>query len=128
MNIKQWIYLLGLTVGTAALADTADVLKVEKKQAEDKTWSFSVTVAHTDTGWEDYANGWDVVLPDGTMLKRNPNDPFTRLLLHPHVDEQPFTRSQFGLTIPEGITEVTVKAHTTVGGWGGKELVVQLQD
>ena len=38
------------------------------------------------TGWEHYANKWDVVGPDDTILG-------TRVLLHPHVNEQPFTRS-----------------------------------
>ncbi len=90
------------------------------------TWTFNVTVRHPDTGWEDYADGWDVVLPDGTVVKRNADDPFTRLLLHPHENEQPFTRSQSGLTIPEDVTTVTVRAHDIVDGFGGQEVVVDL--
>lgn len=90
------------------------------------TWTFHVTVRHPDTGWEDYADGWDVVLPDGTVLKRNSDDPFTRLLLHPHETEQPFTRSQSGLVIPDSITQVTVRAHDIVDGFGGVEVVVDL--
>lgn len=90
------------------------------------TWTFHVTVRHPDTGWEDYADGWDVVLPDGTVLKSNADDPFTRLLLHPHENEQPFTRSQSGLTIPDGVTEVTVRAHDLVDGFGGAVVVVDL--
>ncbi len=91
-----------------------------------ETWTFHVTVRHPDTGWEDYADGWDVVLPDGTVLKRNADDPFTRLLLHPHETEQPFTRSQSGLTIPDGITQVTVRAHDLVDEFGGAEVLVDL--
>ncbi|GEM_PF-639943 len=90
------------------------------------TWTFHVTVSHPDTGWEDYVDGWDVVLPDGTVLKRNPDDPFTRLLLHPHETEQPFTRSQSGLVIPDGVTQVTVRAHELVDGFGGIEVIVDL--
>lgn len=90
------------------------------------SWTFHVTVRHPDTGWDDYADGWDVVLPDGTVLKRNPDDPFTRLLLHPHETEQPFTRSQSGLVIPDGVTQVTVRAHDLVDGFGGVEVVVDL--
>jgi len=90
------------------------------------SWTFHVTVRHPDSGWDDYADGWDVVLPDGTVLKANPDDPFTRLLLHPHETEQPFTRSQSGLVIPEGITQVTVRAHDLVDGFGGVEVVVDL--
>jgi len=90
------------------------------------TWTFHVTVRHPDSGWDDYADGWDVVLPDGTVLKQNTDDPFTRLLLHPHETEQPFTRSQSGLVIPDDVTQVTVRAHDLVDGFGGAEVVVDL--
>jgi hypothetical protein len=104
----------------------ADVLFVRAAQAADGTWRFDVTVFHPDAGWEDYADGWDVLTPDGAVLKLNPDDPFTRLLLHPHENEQPFTRSQSGLVIPEGITKLTVRAHDLVDGFGGREVVVDL--
>jgi hypothetical protein len=89
-------------------------------------WIFHVTVEHPDTGWEDYADGWDVLTPDGTVLKPDPDSPFTRLLLHPHENEQPFTRSQSGITIPPGVTQVRVRAHDLVDGYGGREIVVDL--
>jgi hypothetical protein len=92
-----------------------------------ESWTFNVTVSHPDTGWEDYADGWNVVTPDGTVLKRNPNDPFTRELLHPHQNEQPFTRSQSGLILNEGITQVIVRAHDLVDGFGGAEILVDLE-
>ena len=111
---------------TPAQAGMADVAFVKAVQAADGSWTFSVTVRHPDTGWEDYADGWDVVTPDGQILKRNPDDPFTRLLLHPHVDEQPFTRSQSGILIPDGVTQVTVRAHSLTRGFGGREILVDL--
>lgn len=104
----------------------ADVVFVRAVEGAGGTWTFHVTVEHPDTGWEDYADGWDVVTPDGQVLKADPEDPFTRLLLHPHVDEQPFTRSQSGLTIPPGVDEVTVRAHDLVDGYGGDEVTVDL--
>jgi len=55
-----------------------------------------------------------------------PEDPFTRLLLHPHVDEQPFTRSQRGIRVPPGVRELTVRAHDLVDGYGGREVLVDL--
>jgi len=104
----------------------ADVTYVRAVQAVDGSWTFYVTVSHPDTGWEDYADGWDIVLPDGTQLKVQEGDPFTRLLLHPHVDEQPFTRSQSGIVIPKNITQFTVRAHDIVDGFGGQEVFVDL--
>jgi hypothetical protein len=41
-----------------------------------------------------------------------------RVLLHPHVDEQPFTRSLSGVAIPSDVEQVTVRAHDNVDGWG----------
>jgi hypothetical protein len=113
-------------VSVAEMGGNADVLFVRAVQATDGTWTFHVTVEHPDTGWEDYADGWDVLTPEGQVLVRNPNDPFTRLLLHPHENEQPFTRSQSGIAIPEGVTQVRVRAHDLVDGYGGREVVVDL--
>jgi len=89
-------------------------------------WTFSVTVQHPDTGWSDYCNGWDVVTDQGEILKSSSQDQFTRLLLHPHEHEQPFTRSQSGLHVPEGATILTVRAHDIVHGFGGKEITINL--
>ena len=104
----------------------ANVVHVRAVHTADGSWTFHVTVEHPDVGWEDYADGWDVVLPDGTVLRPDPDSPFTRLLLHPHVDEQPFTRSQSGIAIPPGITVVRVRAHDLVDGYGGHEIAVDL--
>ena len=104
----------------------ADVVFVRAQLSGENTWRFDVTVAHPDSGWDDYADGWDVVLPDGTVVKPDADSPFTRLLLHPHENEQPFTRSQSGVVIPAVVTMVTVRAHDIVDGFGGQEVVVDL--
>jgi hypothetical protein len=104
----------------------ADVLHVRAMQASDGTWTFYVTVSHPDTGWEDYADGWDVLTGEGIVLKPDTGSPFTRLLLHPHVDEQPFTRSQSGIVIPAEVTKVRVRAHDLADGYGGREVLVDL--
>ncbi len=70
---------------------------------------FEVTLSHGDTGWDDYADGWRIELADGTVLG-------TRVLAHPHVEEQPFTRSS-SIAVPAGVTEVFVRASTNVDGW-----------
>jgi hypothetical protein len=72
--------------------------------------SISVTLSHPDTGWDHYADGWEVLDADGNSLG-------IRELAHPHVHEQPFTRSLSGITIPEGTTVLYVRARCNVDGW-----------
>ena len=120
-----------VTPGATVMSSTesaanADVEFVRAVEAADGSWTFEVTVRHPDTGWEDYADGWDVVTLQGVVIKRRPEDPFTRLLLHPHETEQPFTRNQADLVIPEGVTQVIVRAHDIVDGFGGQEVTVDL--
>lgn len=45
-----------------------------------------------------------------------------RELAHPHVHEQPFTRSLDGVEIPEGVEKVTIRAHDSVHEYGGEEI------
>ncbi|MEH6577124.1 MAG: hypothetical protein V7731_08600 [Amphritea sp.] len=102
-----------------ALAAEADVLTVEVSKQADNRYQFRVTVQHADEGWDHYANRWEVVGPDGEVLA-------TRVLLHPHVNEQPFTRSLSAVDIPAGISEVRVRATDSVHGYGGQEYTLSL--
>ena len=101
-----------------AFADDAAIEAAEAWQSGN-VWTFSVTLSHGDTGWDDYADGWRVVAADGTELG-------FRELLHPHVAEQPFTRSLSGVTIPDGITQVFIEARTNTDGWGAARFPVAL--
>jgi hypothetical protein len=103
----------------SAVAGEADVVDARVTRQSDGTYSFEVSVRHDDTGWDHYADAWQVVGPDGTVLA-------TRVLLHPHETEQPFTRSLVGATIPEGIRAVTLRAHDKVHGYGGITVEVEL--
>ncbi len=94
-------------------AGGADVIDV-KATKSGKTFNFDVTVRHADTGWKHYANKWEVVTPDGKVLG-------TRVLYHPHVNEQPFTRSLSGVAIPSAVKEVIVRAYDSKHGAGGKD-------
>lgn len=106
----------------------ADVTFVKAISTGDQRWKFEVTVEHNDTGWRDYANGWDVVLDNGEVVLISPQHKFTRELAHPHVNEQPFTRSQQNLLIPASTTSVTVRAHDIVDQYGGKTVRVLLNE
>ncbi|MFV2051848.1 hypothetical protein [Aliiroseovarius sp. YM-037] len=96
-------------LATTTLADAPVVERVEANRSGDE-WRFNVTLSHADTGWDDYADGWRVEAEDGTDLG-------TRVLHHPHVEEQPFTRSLSGVTIPEGTETVYIRARTKPEGW-----------
>ena len=113
------IALILLLAALPAWAGEADVLEVEAVPAANGAWSFNVTVAHTDEGWSHYADRWEIVAPDGRVIA-------TRTLLHPHVREQPFTRSLSGVVIPEGVTRVIIRAHDKEHGLGGVEVTVEL--
>ncbi len=102
----------------AALAGEADVVDVRATKSGG-SYRFDVTVRHADEGWDHYADAWDVVGPDGAVLG-------TRVLVHPHDTEQPFTRSLGGVKIPAGVDEVTIRAHDSVHKYGGREFTVKL--
>lgn len=93
-----------------ALADTPVVEAVQAEQHGD-SWTFSVTLSHPDTGWDHYADGWEVFDIDGNSLG-------LRVLAHPHVNEQPFTRSLTGVVLPTGTTQIQIKTRDNVDGWG----------
>ncbi|NJN45833.1 MAG: hypothetical protein HC808_04395 [Candidatus Competibacteraceae bacterium] len=103
----------------AGYAGEADVVDVKATATGDATYRFDVTVRHADEGWDHYADRWDVVAPDGKVLG-------TRVLYHPHVDEQPFTRSLDAVRIPLTVNQVTIRAHDLVHGYGGTEMTVAL--
>ena len=110
---------LGLTLlAPLAWADTPEVVAATATATGD-TWRISATVRHTDTGWDHDADAWRVELPDGTILA-------VRTLLHPHVNEQPFTRSLNGVRIPEGTSAVVVRARDNLHGWGSVTATITL--
>jgi len=75
-------------------------------------YTFNVTISSPDTGCEQYADWWEVLRTNGTLIYR-------RILAHSHVNEQPFTRSGSSVHIEES-TEVYVRAHMNTNGYGTK--------
>lgn len=108
-----------LTQTTAAATGCADVIGASAEQAADGTYAFRVTVRSADTGPEKHADAWELRAPDGTVLG-------TRVLLHDHVNEQPFTRSLSGVEIPAGVTDVVIAARDSVAGFCGETFTLAL--
>ena len=116
--LKRLLFLVALSA-TPVLADPPVIQNIVTKKSGD-SWTFDVTIRHGDTGWDDYADGWRILDADGNELGM-------RNLAHPHVDEQPFTRSLSGVRIPDGVSEVGVQASDTVGGWSSAVKTVKLR-
>ena len=106
-----------IPVSATEATGCADVVDVVLTPEGPGTYRFDVTVLSTDTGWDQYADLWEVRTPDGTILGE-------RVLTHPHVDEQPFTRSQSGIEIPTDVGLGTVIARDRVGGYCGEPFEV----
>lgn len=112
--------LAGLFAFASAAAHAGDVEVVAVTfDKQGGTWSVNTTLRHADSGWDHYADAWRVVTVDGRVLG-------TRTLYHPHVDEQPFTRSLSGIAIPGSTTVVFVEAHDKVHGWSRQRVRVDL--
>lgn len=76
----------------------------------EENYTFSVGIASPDTGCEQYADWWEVITEDGTLIYR-------RILAHSHVNEQPFVRS--GGTVSIAANQVViVRAHMNTSGYG----------
>jgi len=91
----------------------ADVLSVQVN-GQPGAYQFAVEVASPDSGCDQYADWWEVVSVDGELVYR-------RILLHSHVDEQPFTRAGGPVNIAAN-TLVWVRAHMNTSGYGGTVL------
>lgn len=120
--MRSYMALAALLIfGSAlpALADEPSVLDVVAVANADGSYGFSATVSHRDEGWKHYANKWEVVMPDGKVAGE-------RVLFHPHVNEQPFTRSLGRVEVPIGTTEVTIRAYCSVTGAGSRTFTVKL--
>lgn len=117
------IFIIALMVvslaATIVCAGEADVVDVKAKKTGENVFYFRVSVHHDDEGWDHYADKWDVVAPDGKVLG-------SRILHHPHVNEQPFTRSLSGVKIPDTIETVTIRSHDSVHLYGGETKMVEL--
>ena len=104
--------------GSTADADFPDVIEAELSDEGD-TYSLEVTMSSEYDTPERYADGWRVLDPEGNELG-------TMELGHDHASEQPFTRSQSDLEIPDGVERVTIEGHDLENGYGGATVDVDV--
>jgi len=99
------------TTTTTEADGCADVVDATVERSGD-LFVVTATVRSADTGWDRYADEWHVRMPDGEVLG-------TRVLAHPHVNEQPFTRSLTDVEIPAAASSVEIAARDSVVGYCG---------
>lgn len=99
-------------------AGEADVVDVTIESLGNGKFRINATIAHEDTGWDHYANRWDVLNESGEVIG-------VRELAHPHVNEQPFTRS-VSVAIPISVKTITIRANDSVHETGGKTVEIEV--
>lgn len=92
----------------------AKILNVTTSGSENN-YNFNVGVSSPDTGCDQYADWWEVLTEDGTLLYR-------RILAHSHVNEQPFVRS--GGPVATGDDAIVIiRAHMNTSGYGTEAFI-----
>jgi hypothetical protein len=119
MQLVYWIVFFVQLFTIEAFAGEADVVAMKVRHNGGNSFQIVTTVKHGDTGWNHYTNGWEVLDDQGNVLGK-------RVLHHPHVNEQPFSRS-LTLDLLPSVESITVRALDSVHGTGGKTLRFQLQ-
>nr|WP_306266727.1 hypothetical protein [Pararhizobium sp. IMCC3301] len=112
-----WFVLLAAV--SPALAGEAEVVTAAATPDSTGAWRIDATIRHADEGWEHYANAFEVLGPQGRILA-------VRVLVHPHVEEQPFTRSLGDVAIPPGTDFIVIRARDSVHEYGGSEFRIDL--
>ncbi len=116
--MKSLLSLFLMLFSSVCISGDVNIVFAKFKQ-RDAGWQVDVTLKHADSGWDHYANAWRIVDESGKELAK-------RVLAHPHVDEQPFTRSLFSAKIPQKTTIVYIEARDTVHGWSSQRVRVDL--
>lgn len=95
-----------------------DIVDASATQGGDGTWTFEVTVSSPYDSPERYADGWRVTAGDQVFGEKT--------LAHDHAAQQPFTRTQTGVEIPDDVSSVTVEGRDLSNGYGGSTRKVNL--
>ncbi|MGH1538083.1 MAG: hypothetical protein ACRBDX_08575 [Gammaproteobacteria bacterium] len=118
--MKVLILYLSIIISGVCYASEVDIIKVKAELTSAQKYNISVTLKHADEGWEHYANSWRIYSPEGELLDE-------RVLHHPHVKEQPFTRNILGVSVPRELSEVIIVAVCSKTGESKKSYTLKLR-
>ena len=96
-----------------------DVIDAEA-DFDGSAWTIAATLSSPYDTPERYADAWRVVGPGGEVYGE-------RILGHDHANEQPFTRSESGISIPDDIETVTIEGRDLEFGYGGDTFELTLE-
>lgn len=108
-----------LTLSHSSKANDINILAAAIIHQSHGEYLVNVKLEHHDTGWQHYADEWRLVDNKGNILG-------SRVLHHPHVHEQPFTRSLSNVKLSNELQAVFIEAHDKVHGWTKIRLMIDL--
>lgn len=121
MNTNIALLLLSLVFySLVSAASDVHILATTIIHQSQNEYLVNVKLQHQDTGWEHYADEWRIVDQHGNILAR-------RILLHPHVNEQPFTRSLSNVKLDDDLSIIYIEAHDKLHGWTENKLEIDLK-
>jgi len=116
MKLKIIIILLFIS---NLYSNEVDIINATSSCTKQHICKFTVTLKHHDTSWKHYANKFDIIINNKVIA--------TRILYHPHINEQPFTRFISNVKIPTNTKYITIRGHDLVHKYGGKEFILKLK-
>lgn len=117
-QIGKYLAIFSLLLSSSVFANNVEIIKVVLTK-HTGTWRADVTLKHADSGWEHYADAWRLVDDKGNEIGK-------RTLYHPHVNEQPFTRSLSSFQIPGDKKIIFVEAHDLKHGWSPNRVKIDM--
>jgi len=111
--MKHFFLSVLLLMSSMVHASEVEIVSAEAECDKGRYCLFRATLRHADSGWNHYANLWQVMTTDGKLLVK-------RVLYHPHVNEQPFTRNSARIHVPASIKQVVIMAGDLPNGINSK--------
>ncbi len=118
MHLNNILVITAFIFSSSVFANDVEIVKVILT-GQSGAWRADVTLKHADAGWKHYADAWRLVDTEGIEIGK-------RTLYHPHVNEQPFTRSLSNVHIADDKKIIFVEAHDLKHGWSANRVKIDM--